>query len=100
MVDISQNPVSDGEKDGVVFLYILPALLQLQYSWGTPASWQVLLVTSENRDTPAWVFLSLNRSLLDLPTDRARMSCNIRWTSKLDVRNFEFFTRFCDENII
>ena len=59
-----------------------------------------MLVTSENRDTPVWVFLSLNRSLVDLPRDRARMSRNIRWTSKLDVRNFVFLMRFYYENII
>ena len=59
-----------------------------------------MLVTSEKRDTPAWVFLSLNRSLVDLPRDRARMSRNIRWTSKLDVRNFVFLMRFYYENII
>ena len=75
-------------------------LLQQQYMRGTPASWQVLLVTSENRDTPAWVCLSANNSVVDLPSDIARMSRNIRWASKLDVRNFVFFRRFYDENII
>ena len=73
------------------------SMSQQQYMRGTPASSHVLLVTSSIRDSPNGFLRSWNNSCREFPKDRAKMSCNIRWTSKLLVKNFVFFTRFWDQ---